>query len=789
MPQHRCPPAQFRPWFRWLVPAVVLLISSCGTPPMPPPEPPRPFGAAKVTPSSEPVILPKPDQVPHLTFQGVNQHVRPTPLWVAQTSPAHRPYGDPLISPDGRWLVLATETSILVFDLQERKVVAQRICPGRIVRLFVDRTGQCLIGLFNSSERPHATLKEGHSTLGFWTLPTLEFTSRPLLPDYIPATTAALTHAQDRMLAMGIDRSIAVFDVATGQQQLRFDRHQGAEFGPHVTHKLGGIGLTHDDQIVTSYTGGPHPNGRLRRWRLADGQEIPTGPEGYDYDRNGGYLMTYTADDRHVLTGGSNWGLTLNKAENGHGVYSYPESGYRDYDSRNPNVAINRRGAGRFGVINVATGQLLFKATHEAEPPQQYPELHWSILSPDGRTIYTGANYGYIFAWDFAAAAGLPPDELLSGHSWTSLIAINGTRAQTLEDSPGPRSFDRVIEWDLDKRTFLSSAPSEAFSRKEYLDAGSNTTRWQWGSFILKGNICTIVGRKGEARAYEPMSGRTLFHLGAPGAVPTPNQPLIVFEGSLALSASPDGTVLAVGSRSGNPLTLWHPEGGRFLGSLDGHTAGVTSVQYSPDGQRLITGDNRGKTLIRLTKPKPAPEKTPEPDSSGMITVPLSLQSGVQPRDWKPPVVPYTPPPPEWVTLPAAESAGFVAHISTNHDGTLVAVAHATGGPYSHGANGAVTVWQETPECEWRQLFSCKLPRAPLRIALSPDSRLLAVSQLNFMGKSNGSGESYGEVFILDARTGELRSVLDWVDARDLAFLNDHQLATVGNGMQIWNLP
>jgi WD40 repeat protein len=757
--------------------AVLLILGGCASPEPkraaePPPEPP--LGAAKVTPSSAPALMPALDQVPHLAFNGVSQQARPTPLWSVKLTPPHGTFGKPLVSPDGRWLTIAQESKIQLFDLRERTIVATATIPGALVRLFFDQTGTGLIGLFNSAERPSGSFKQGCSTLGFWTLPGLEFTSRPLQPDYVPATNAALTHAGDRMLVFGIDRSIGVFDVATGRQLLRFDRHMGEKPGAYVTHGLGGIAISQDDRLVTSYSSGPHPNGRLRRWSLADGQEIPTGPEGYDYNRNGAPRMTFTADNRFVFKSGGNSGLRLDRAEDGHGLYFYNTWGYQYYDARQPRAAITSGDSGRFGVIDVLSGQLRFEAGHEVEPPAQYPTTRWAILSPDGRTVYT-ANYGHILAWDFAGAPA--PDQLLAGKSWTMFLAHQGSRLQSLETSPGPKLFSRVIEWDVPSRTFITSARSLPYAPEELLDAKGNTLRWTMGRFSLDGRIVTISGGPRLAKFFEPISGRTLFEVGAPGTDPDPaappDLPDIFGRHPLAAAASPDGRLLALGSTKGRALTLWDLRAGRYVATLEGHSRGVTSVQYSPDGRRLISGDEHGTVLIRARPLPPA-----APDQPAAATKPARKSRRAAPVP-PPPETPAPPPVPEWLTLGHA-TASRVTHTCTNSDGTLLAVAHA---------NGSVTAWQDTRQGEWCQLFMSKLPRAPGRIALSPSGRLLAVAQFDSTGLYDPSGDRFGNVLVLDARTGTLRLVLDGVDARDLVFLDDHHLATAGNGTHIWTLP
>ena len=56
-----------------------------------------------------------------------------------------------------------------------------------------------------------------------------------------------------------------------------------------------------------------------------------------------------------------------------------------------------------------------------------------------------------------------------------------------------------------------------------------------------------------------------------------------------ALSFSPDGTVLAVGSQLGD-MALWSVQKGTFLRSLNNHVGSVTSIEYSPDGKLIASG-------------------------------------------------------------------------------------------------------------------------------------------------------------------------------------------------------
>ncbi len=56
-----------------------------------------------------------------------------------------------------------------------------------------------------------------------------------------------------------------------------------------------------------------------------------------------------------------------------------------------------------------------------------------------------------------------------------------------------------------------------------------------------------------------------------------------------ALTYSPDGAVLAVGSQLGD-ITLWSVQTGTFIKSLNNHVGSVTSIAYSPNGKLIASG-------------------------------------------------------------------------------------------------------------------------------------------------------------------------------------------------------
>jgi WD40 repeat protein len=70
---------------------------------------------------------------------------------------------------------------------------------------------------------------------------------------------------------------------------------------------------------------------------------------------------------------------------------------------------------------------------------------------------------------------------------------------------------------------------------------------------------------------------------------------------SVAFSPDPESSRVITGSQD-NTAKLWDAKTGKEILSLPGHTQEVTSVSFSPDGLNVLTSSRDGTAIIWLAK-------------------------------------------------------------------------------------------------------------------------------------------------------------------------------------------
>ncbi|KAG8820506.1 hypothetical protein FRC19_008802 [Serendipita sp. 401] len=189
-------------------------------------------------------------------------------------------------------------------------------------------------------------------------------------------------------------------------------------------------------------------------------------------------------------------------------------------------------------------------------------------FSPDGRRIACGSTEHMIQLWD--AETGQSLGAPFQGHSSTVLsVAFSSDGHQIASGS----SDSTVRLWDVDTGKPLGG-PCRGHSRAVCSVAFSSDGRW-----IASGSMDSTI------RLWDADTGNSL------------GEPFRGHSGVVwSIAFSPDGHRIASGSED-NTIRMWNAEAGQALGvPFRGHSSSVLSVVFSPDGLRIASG-SRDKTI------------------------------------------------------------------------------------------------------------------------------------------------------------------------------------------------
>jgi WD40 repeat protein len=697
----------------------------------PPPNEPPPAQAIKVELKT----------IPRWNFAGLRQNDAPQPAWTLEY---YHALGQPVISPDGRWLVI-TRTGdwfkhgewLVVVDLVSRKATECKIpAPGLVGAAEFSRDGRELLGIINTPE--------GYG-VARWSFPAMQVVIAPLGQGV--AIAAALTRAQDRAVVMREDGVISVFDLARSAKQFEVTFQQGK-----VSFYTTALAISPDDTIVTS--GAIHPGNEWVRWRLADGKRLESlaAHEHLAWGRP----VAYTASGNALLVAAHHEMMMLAEST-GERLATYPGNGLNTLHNQ-PGVGLAAAPIGQgetFGIIDTQTGQLRMWAKHTARPPAPLGYAGWAAVSPDGKMAYS-ADYFSVKAWDLAGELGRNPEWLFAGHPASRLFkSPDGHRLLSVGET--------VDTWDLATRRLLASQPSAWLRGLRGGDQPEwRTGRQTRGLYAVGDRMRAIVLDEEGAQVYDLKDGKAILRIGASrsgagalttGVVPGPGgttseirpSPEIfpVQSGYPGLAFSSDGKRLLVTATSGfgSGVTLWSLETGRRLAILGNYTGTPRLARFSTDGRTIIiVTASGGVSLTRFDHTGEQVTETVAPTAS------REDQATVDASD---------------VLMPAPDRL------------------------YVGTKRGVLSTWVRL-DGRWHKRIehqittantSFQFPAAISRLAVSPSGRTLAAVLYDHPND--------GGILILNAESGLVEARLN-DDVSDLCFLGERTLAT--SSIHIWAL-
>ena len=470
----------------------------------------------------------------------------------------------------------------------------------------------------------------------------------PNIPHSLGIRSAAFSRDGTRLVSGSQDKTVKLWDAATGRLLRTFEGHSDAVtsvvFSPDAARLLSGSG-----------------DKTLKLWDAASGQLIRS----WEAQRISVTAVAFSPDGRYLLSAGSDPSgrmdncVKLWDAQSGQLVRVF--GAYATYAPEGTKWHGSVQDGHTDSVTSVALSP---DGTRLVSGSDDKTVKHWDVssgklirtleghsdrvtsvaFSPDGRRVLSGGNQdGDLRLWDVAtgrlihvfkeafgtSSVAFSPDgtRLLSGGPRDAWLwdAASGRLLHTLAGHELPVQVvaflpngkhlitggDKALKlWDAASgqllRTFAGtsgSVESVAFSSDgtRLLSGGGDHTLKLWDA--ASGRLVrTFAGHAHWLRsvAFSPdgtrlMSGsddRTFKVWDAAGGqvIHTLSHRSPIQSAAI----SPDGTRLL--SASAKTINLWDAASGELVRTFEAHTSSVNSVAFSPDGTRLLTGGNIGSS-------------------------------------------------------------------------------------------------------------------------------------------------------------------------------------------------
>ena len=349
-----------------------------------------------------------------------------------------------------------------------------------------------------------------------------------------------------RLASAGMDRTVRVWDAATGQQVLTLE-------GP--PDLLLSLAFNAEGRRLVS-SGKDHT---VKVWDTATGKELLTLPGHSDTV----ICVALSPDGRRLASGSSDRTVRVWDAAGGaclltltghteavNGVAFSPDGGRLASASRDRSVK----------VWDAADGKELLTLNGHTDRVQE------AVFSPDGRRLASASNDKTVKVWDAATGKELLT---LSGHT----NVVSGVAFSPDGGRLASASWDRTVKvWDAAGGAALVTLRGHA----DFV--------WRV-AFSPDGRRLASTCRDGTVKVWDADAGRE--HLVLRG----------VAGRALDVAFSPDGRRLAA-AEGERMIRVWDPVTGTEILRLEGNPDEVKQLAFSPDGRRLASACQDGTVRV-----------------------------------------------------------------------------------------------------------------------------------------------------------------------------------------------
>ena len=353
-----------------------------------------------------------------------------------------------------------------------------------------------------------------------------------------------------RLASASFDRTVKVWDAVTGQEMLTLKGHSGDVHSVAFSPDGMRLATASRDQTV-------------KVWDASTGQEMLTlkGHTGHVQS------VAFSPDRTRLASAGGDNTLKVWDASTGQEMRTL--KGHTHWVTT---VAFSPDGT-RLAAASGATVKVWeAAATQEMLTVNGHTDrVHSVAFSPDGTRLASASRDRTVKVWDTATWQEILT---LKGHThWVTTVAFSPDSARLASTSESPRTAGRIASGEL--KVWDAATGQQILALEGHIYRVTSAVFNPDGTRLASASIDQTV------KLWDVATGQEMLTLKRPNVGYSP------YARSTGLAFSPGGTLLAAGS--GAKVKVWDAATGKERLILSGHTGGVNSVAFSPDGTRLAS--------------------------------------------------------------------------------------------------------------------------------------------------------------------------------------------------------